>query len=882
MNKRALTLASRLAFTGLAASLAACGSSNDDTSHLQISGVAGQGAPVVGVPVTVTDRSGAVTQSAVTDSSGQFSVAVSGRAPFVLTVPVTDTDGTPTVLSSVIDPAAQGGTQALNVNLNPLTSLITQRALGAALTSAPSGSQIASANVSATGIAQAVSAVDTVLQPLFTAMQVPAALVADPIGSATYQANSSNALDSLFDVTRFTVHSATVGVGNNNGAPAQNSATYQSLQLPLTGAMPAPLSSGPVAAALALSQGPTTTPIQHLIVIVGENQTFDGLFGAYAPPSGQTVKNLLSEGIINADGSPGPNFALAAQNQATAPSAYTLNPARSSAYKSLPSPENTGMLTLNNLPAYIGTVAQGKTPTVAPSSYLYGAADQDFPVTLPNGPFQITKSTASASLVNYSQPSTTLVGTSATNANYTMLSTLYSSLGLVATTGDPVHRFFQMWQQTGGDNSKLDLYTWVASTAGQGGDTVENVPGGPQVSPTNPGQGGELMGFMNMSAGDAPYLKSLAQQYALSDNYHQAVMGGTGMNFFSIATGDLPWFNSSGAIATPPANQIENPEPLSGTTNFYTQDGYQGGSWVNCSDSTQPGVGAILGFLSSKHVASNCDAGKYYLVNNYNPGYDLSGNTQPIGANNYNYPPQTVPTIAEALSAKGLAWGWFTTARDTADVQSQASSLSSSLTGSTALASSLAGLLQQAEYNNIGDPLVGSQKVMTSSLKNNLQDLTAFMTAVQSGNLPAVSFVVPPNTFSGHPGFSSPAAYEQWLSQVITAVSASKQWSNTAILVTTDEGGGHFDTGPIQPLDFFGDGPRIPMLVISPYARKGAVDHTYSDHASILKFIERNWRLTSLSSRSRDRLPNPSMQSASYVPVNGTPAIGDLKSMFAF
>ncbi|WP_321888030.1 alkaline phosphatase family protein [Paraburkholderia bannensis] len=885
MKTRAMTLASRLAFSGIAASLAACGSSISDTAHLQISGVAGQGTAVVGVSVTVTDRTGAVTQSAVTDATGRFSVAVSGRAPFVLTVPITDADGTPAVLSSIIDPASGDGTQSLNVNLNPLTSLITQRTLGVALTGAPTASQIGAGNVSAASIGAAVTAVDSVLQPLFTAMNVPSALVADPIGSATYQvnsANTSNALDSLFDNTRFIVHNATVNVGNNNGAPTQNSATFQTLQLPLTGAMPAPLSSGPVASALAQSQSATATPIQHLVVIVGENQTFDGLFGAYAPPSGQTVKNLLSEGIINADGSPGPNFALAAQNQAAAPSAYTLNPTRTGAYSTLPSPENTGMLTLNNLPAYISSVAQGKTPSAAPTSYLYGAADADFPVTLKNGPFQITTSSASSSLVNYSQPVTALVGTAATNASFATLSTLYSSLGLVATTGDPVHRFFQMWQQTGGDNAKLDLFTWVASTAGQGGDTVENVPGGPQVSPTNPGQGGELMGFMNMSAGDAPYLKSLAQQYALSDNYHQAVMGGTGMNFFSIATGDLPWYSSNGAIATPPANQIENPNPLSGTTNFYTQDGYQGGSWVNCSDSTQPGVGAILGFLSSKRVASNCDAGKYYLVNNYNPGYDLSGNTQPIGANNYNYPPQSVPTIAEALAAKGLSWGWFTTARDTADVQAQATSLATSLTGSTTLASSLAGLLQQAEYNNIGDPLVGSQKVMTSSLKGNLQDLTAFLTAAKSGNLPAVSFVVPPNTFSGHPGFSSPAAYEQWLSQVVAAVTASKQWSNTAILVTTDEGGGHFDTGPIQPLDFFGDGPRIPMLVISPYARKASVDHTYNDHASILKFIERNWRLTALSSRSRDRLPNPSMQTTSYVPANGTPAIGDLMTMFAF
>jgi phospholipase C len=57
--------------------------------------------------------------------------------------------------------------------------------------------------------------------------------------------------------------------------------------------------------------------------------------------------------------------------------------------------------------------------------------------------------------------------------------------------------------------------------------------------------------------------------------------------------------------------------------------------------------------------------------------------------------------------------------------------------------------------------------------------------------------------------------------------------------------------------DFFGDGTRIPLIVVSPYAKKGYVDHTYYDHVSLLKFIERNWHLPAISRRSRDNLPNP-------------------------
>ena len=107
-------------------------------------------------------------------------------------------------------------------------------------------------------------------------------------------------------------------------------------------------------------------------------------------------------------------------------------------------------------------------------------------------------------------------------------------------------------------------------------------------------------------------------------------------------------------------------------------------------------------------------------------------------------------------------------------------------------------------------------------------------------------------------------------------------WSSTAIFITTDEGGGYYDSGYIQLLDFFGDGTRIPFIAVSPFAKKGYVDHTYYDHVSLLKFIEANWRLPKVSQRSRDNLPNPAADYRNpYVPANG-PAIGDLMNLFDF
>src|SRR5271170_7005665 len=74
----------------------------------------------------------------------------------------------------------------------------------------------------------------------------------------------------------------------------------------------------------------TTTPIKHVIVIIGENRSFDHVFATYVPKRGQLVWNLLSEGIVNADGTPGPNFSKAAQSAATdqAPDTFLLSPAK--------------------------------------------------------------------------------------------------------------------------------------------------------------------------------------------------------------------------------------------------------------------------------------------------------------------------------------------------------------------------------------------------------------------------------------------------------------------------------------------------------------------------------------------------------------------------
>src|ERR1700761_2851373 len=90
------------------------------------------------------------------------------------------------------------------------------------------------------------------------------------------------------------------------------------------------------------NDGKTTSPIKHVIIIIGENRSFDHVYATYVPKKGQTVDNLLSKGIVNADGTPGPNYALSAQNSAVDSDSFSIAPGGKAAYKSIPTPLTGG------------------------------------------------------------------------------------------------------------------------------------------------------------------------------------------------------------------------------------------------------------------------------------------------------------------------------------------------------------------------------------------------------------------------------------------------------------------------------------------------------------------------------------------------------------
>jgi phospholipase C len=647
--------------------------------------------------------------------------------------------------------------------------------------------------------------------------------------------------------------------------------------------------------------GRTRTPIKHVIVIVGENRTFDHIFATYEPKGGESIQNLLSEQIIKEDGTPGKNFADAHQYSADATdsSIFQLAPKKKTLFSPLPAELNggpsdvckdNGICTLgdatssenglaNDYYQFMLTGGSELTGKV-PDSRITGIHNTAPYSTLPPGPFQLSN------------------GKTFTDDSY---------------AESPVHRFYQMWQQFDCDASHIskkhpsgclaDLFAWTEVTVGSSNNGNPQPPNfSTDYAPGKvaTGEGATTMGFYNMAQGDAKYTKYLADHYAISDNYHQPAMGGTGLDEIMLYFADPIWFsNPDGTPGTPPHNagvpgwtgtvdEIENPNPQPGTNNFWIQDGYGsfhsdgsiygGGSYTNCADPSQPGVQPVLNYLASlpRPIEPKCDAGHYYLLNNYNPGYFGDGSNAFTDTNPSNYPFTIPPTsqrsIGDVLLENHVSWKTYNDQWD------------AYLNDKYQLHYGTVGP-NSDQYCNICNGFQYQTQMMTNDAVRtaHMKDTTDLYSDIAKGDLPAVSFVKPSGWVDGHPASSKWDLYEGFVKKIVDAVQDNKElWESTAIFVTADEGGGYYDSGYVQPLDFFGDGTRIPMIVVSKYTKPGHISHQYADHVSVLKFIERNWNLPTISGRSRDNLPNPKTEWHNpYVPTN-SPALGDLFDLFDF
>ncbi len=261
----------------------------------------------------------------------------------------------------------------------------------------------------------------------------------------------------------------------------------------------------------------------------------------------------------------------------------------------------------------------------------------------------------------------------------------------------PVHRFYQMWQQMDcgvihatADNPSgcaMHLFSWVETTVGAGSNGVAQPPNfstdyAPGAATT--GEGSTALGFYNVQNGDAPYFKELADKYAMSDNFHQSVNGGTGANHIMLGHADMIWFSDgNGHPAVPPHNEEvwtgharrrhgrRNRKPKSSSE--HEQLVYGGRLWRrwfrhftpdgctlvrrrllhrNAQMERSPALVQSVHYLSTLYppIEPRCEEGHYYLLNNYNPGYFGNGNNAYTDTNADNtvftIPPSSTPASA--------------------------------------------------------------------------------------------------------------------------------------------------------------------------------------------------------------------------------------------
>src|SRR5579884_2519812 len=214
-----------------------------------------------------------------------------------------------------------------------------------------------------------------------------------------------------------------------------------------------------------------------------------------------------------------------------------------------------------------------------------------------------------------------------------------------------------------------------------------------------------------------------------------------------------------------------------------------------------------------------------YVVNDAQP---LMPPHRPGIAETHRVPLQTAPHIGDRLDAAGISWAWY--ARGWNDV--------------------VAGRPHpQFPYHhqpfnyfaNVGgDPTVRPLR---------LRDESDFLAALWNGTLPQVAWLKPDDTVSQHAADTNITRGDEWLGQMLEQIRASPYWPRVAVIVTYDENGGWWDHVAPPVIDEWGPGARVPTLIISPWARRGFVDHTVYDTTSILRFIEWRWNLPPLGPR---------------------------------
>ncbi len=241
-----------------------------------------------------------------------------------------------------------------------------------------------------------------------------------------------------------------------------------------------------------------------------------------------------------------------------------------------------------------------------------------------------------------------------------------------------------------------------------------------------------------------------------------------------------------------------------------------------------------------------------YTVNTSQPPYQPSGIAPADGGSvdladpsKAPVPPQTAITIGDTLSAKGVSWAWYAGGWNAALADGRRPAGEKRSVIYAVQRGQIAFQPHHQPFNYYARFAPGS-----AARAQHLKDYDDFVTAIDSGTLPQVTFYKPVGRLNQHPSYTDLAQGDAHIDELLQRLRASPQWKSMVIIVTYDENGGYWDHVP-PPAgpgwgDRWGPGSRVPALIISPFAKRGFVDKTPYDTTSIIKFITRRFDLEPL------------------------------------
>jgi acid phosphatase len=393
------------------------------------------------------------------------------------------------------------------------------------------------------------------------------------------------------------------------------------------------------------------------------------------------------------------------------------------------------------------------------------------------------------------------------------------NLPLSVTTRDLYHRFYENQMQIHG--GKNDMFAaWADS-------------------------GGLVMGHYTTNPDKLPLYK-IAQQFTLADNFFMSAFGGSFLNHQWLACACTPTYpNANTSVAASSVSAVE-PDGVS----------------LTLTGASPPS--ALAGF--PKFVNSGTLTPDFFAVNTMQPPYQPSGNKPASGGDAAladpsiatTLPPQTQTHIGDLLNTANVSWAWYggswgAALADRAVIGGSTNSVPNFQT-------------HHQPFNYFADLAPGTAN-RAQHLLDGGTDGAEFIKAIDAGTLPQVAFYKPQGNLNEHAGYTDVASGDAHIADVISHLQKSPQWKDMIVVVTYDENGGFWDHVAPPKGDRWGPGTRIPALVISPYAKKGFVDHTQYDTTSILRLITKRFSLPQLPGLvSRD----------SALTSNGGQPMGDL------